>query len=375
MASLVAGTPGSTSEIDFPFAIYNAFAFTSGGYVADSASEAHLLASGSGVPDSELHFTGTDLDKDTGTITGLEYTYDNKLNFIAAGLDLNVGAVKAAITGVASRQPFVDLLSGIDWNIDLTAAKGSSKVYTTGGDDTVKFGTGNDQFTADGGNDTVNMGAGDDSVFAFSQFFRADHGITHINGGAGYDSINFYAGSPDDLTLPTHGLTIDLSKPVVKIFGYQIEWKNFESVGGSPLPDTFIGSSGNDVYAAAGGGDIITGGGGADKLFGSYGEDVFVYKKVSDSQGTNIDTIFNYEHNVDYFDLSALHPATKNDQFKFVGEGDLTTVGDLHYYAHNERGTAHDYTMIEALVDDKPGVDFRIKLSGVYDLGTGDFIL
>src|SRR5262249_1916877 len=61
---------------------------------------------------------------------------------------------------------------------------------------------------------------------------------------------------------------------------------------------TLIGGAGNDVITGGSGQDNIAGGGGADILKGGgagTGIDNFIYGPVSDSTGTNYDTIVNFD--------------------------------------------------------------------------------
>jgi serralysin len=268
------------------------------------------------------------------------------------------------------------MLHDLEWNVDASAATANLTVFGAGGDDVFLLGSGDDRFYAGGGNDQVSLGAGDDEAVAYNYFSYDGHlGTTKIDGGAGFDWMTFENGQGTDVyPVLTTGVDIVLGKPV-RVANYKISFSNFEGVKGTSKADTFVGSNNANYYVANGGGDLITGRAGGDTLVGGAGEDAFIYHKVSDSAGKHIDRIGQFQHDVDYFDLSALTPDTKNGRFRFVGYDDLQKAGDLHYIAHNERGFDHDYTMIAANIDDKGGPDFKIKIIGVVDLGPGDFIL
>ena len=59
--------------------------------------------------------------------------------------------------------------------------------------------------------------------------------------------------------------------------------------------DTITGGAGDDIINAGNGTNTITGGGGKDIMTGGTGVDTYVYKLVTDSQGTKVDVITNFQ--------------------------------------------------------------------------------
>ena len=72
--------------------------------------------------------------------------------------------------------------------------------------------------------------------------------------------------------------------------------------------DIIDGGDGDDVIVAGNGANTITGGGGKDTMTGGTGVDTYVYKLVTDSQGTKVDVITNFQVGAggDVIDLSAI---------------------------------------------------------------------
>lgn len=158
------------------------------------------------------------------------------------------------------------------------------------------------------------------------------------------------------------------------------------TITGDDFHDAVLGNDGNDtIYGgvnaeALNGGsgfDLISGGKGADTLTGGADGDTFLYTSATDStvKAGGRDLITDFEHEVDRIDLSKLHPATKDDAFKFVGSAPLKHAGDLNFIQHDAAGTDHDYTMIEGSIGTAGKPDFEIELSGLITLTRDDFIL
>jgi Ca2+-binding RTX toxin-like protein len=59
--------------------------------------------------------------------------------------------------------------------------------------------------------------------------------------------------------------------------------------------DTITGGAGDDTINAGNGANTITGGGGKDTMTGGTGVDTYVYNLVTDSQGTKVDVITNFQ--------------------------------------------------------------------------------
>ncbi|MEO1751812.1 DUF4214 domain-containing protein [Thiofaba sp. EF100] len=72
--------------------------------------------------------------------------------------------------------------------------------------------------------------------------------------------------------------------------------------------DTITGGAGDDVINAGNGTNSITGGGGKDTMTGGTGVDTYVYSLATDSQGTKVDVITNFQVGTggDVIDLSGV---------------------------------------------------------------------
>ena len=149
------------------------------------------------------------------------------------------------------------------------------------------------------------------------------------------------------------------------------------SVDGGGGNDKIYGGAAREEFDGGTGFDRISGGKGGDILTGGADGDTFVYNTLKDStvKPAGRDTITDFEHQLDRIDLSHLHPNTKNDEFRFVGDGALKRAGDLHFILHDAAGTKNDYTIVEGTVDANSRADFQIKLTGLITLSANDFIL
>lgn len=96
------------------------------------------------------------------------------------------------------------------------------------------------------------------------------------------------------------------------------------------------GGAGNDIIGAGSGNDFIYGGAGADRLVGGTGADRFIFKAVSESAGSTVDTIFDFSTSeLDKIDLSVIDASTKSaggQAFSFIGSNAFSGVaGQLRF--------------------------------------------
>lgn len=346
--------------------------------------------------DGKVTFQGTFSDSSTGTITGLSIEYSGVEEFSVTGLGIDLGTMKTAIETADQDeigqgpgiQPLVDVFQGIDWTIDASGGKKHVLASGTGGDDHFTLTKFDDILMRDGGNDTVDMGAGNDTVL-FTNFygFNSDHGgHAVIDGGAGKDTLAFhFAGNdltqdqPVDIDAQA-SLKFDLQKGTLSVKGDDEfpsnDYISFENAVGSSEADTLLGSKGGNSLDGSAGDDEITGRGGKDILTGGGGSDDFDFLTPSDSKaGKNRDIITDFEHKLDDVDLSKIDPDTKNHKFTFVDQNDLKHVGDLHFVLNDEKGKAHDTTLIEANLKGDAKPEIQIELTGLIHLDKGDFFL
>lgn len=201
-----------------------------------------------------------------------------------------------------------DVLSGGDGNDTLTGGAGADQLLGGNGIDTVSYagssgatvinllkqtasggdaqgdklqgienargGDGADTITGDtlanvllgnGGIDTINGGLGNDTI-------RGGAGGDFLNGGDGSDLLS-YAGST------VGGVVIDLSKNLAQSGDAQGDTiLGFESVEGSELGDSLIGTMAANRLLGRDGDDMLDGGRGSDILTGGTGVDHFAFR-------------------------------------------------------------------------------------------------
>jgi len=140
-------------------------------------------------------------------------------------------------------------------------------------------------------------------------------------------------------------------------------------IKGNAASNSLYGGKGNDTLYGLDGNDYLAGGSGADILSGGRGADRFVFKSVSESRGSAIDTISAFVLGSDHIDLSGIDASTRasGDQaFTFIGATAFSgKAGQLKF----SRG------LVSGDVNGDKTADFQIKVSGVSVLGKGDFYL
>lgn len=154
--------------------------------------------------------------------------------------------------------------------------------------------------------------------------------------------------------------------------------------------DTLLGEGGNDFLHGEGGNDVIRGGlgadtviggGGADILTGGAGRDIFRFVAMSDlGMSDTADLITDFVRGTDRIDLSLIDAFTAtraNDSFVFRGTGAFTgkTTGEIRYEKIDAAGSANDATIIYIDTDSDTTPEAVIRLQGLYDLQTTDFLL
>lgn len=149
------------------------------------------------------------------------------------------------------------------------------------------------------------------------------------------------------------------------------------------LEDTIYGLGGNDSLYGGDGADYIDGGtgndnlygqGGADLLLGGSGADRFIFQNISDSQGANIDTIFDFNKaETDRISLSAVDAniyASGDQSFSFIGTNAFTGAARQLRYQQSDGDT-----WVSGDVNGDGVADFQIRLLGAHNLTSTDFIL
>ncbi|WP_117434483.1 calcium-binding protein [Acuticoccus kandeliae] len=182
-----------------------------------------------------------------------------------------------------------------------------------GGDDILAGGDGADTIRGGEGADTLDGGEGDDFV----------------HGGTGDDELS--GGAGDDILSGKNG------------------------------DDMLFGGEGADRLFGGAGNDTLVGGEGQDVLFGQGGDDVFLFESATDSLFESPDRIADFSD--DLIDLQALG-------LDFIGEDGFSGEGAEVRLNEVERGT-----VVLADTDGDGVADFRVIVSGAYDLTESDFLL
>lgn len=314
---------------------------------------------------------------------------------IAAGKSLSVGA-----GGNASTHLLFDASADTDgWLI----------VTCTPGDDLIRGSQFRNTITlSSGGNDTVYGGAGNDS-FTFGNTFGA---LDRAYGGSGGDDIVIVsASSPTSLTLSRAMLTnidtlqmnsgtftlttlhnlLDAGQTLI-IVGQTFSTTNPLSFDGSAETRGRFdvrGTQGADTIIGGAGDDVLKGGGGKDLLTLGAGHDLVAFAFAGESSGATYDTVtgFNFD-SADRFDvvpaITGIHRkiahgtlstgtfdtdlgAAANAHKLHIGEAVLFTpdAGDLagHIFLIINGNNTAGYQL---------NADYVIELSGAHNLGAID---
>ena len=212
-------------------------------------------------------------------------------------VDLSAAANAAVGSGTATGGGGTDTLIGIEnleggfGNDVLTGDAGANKLIGLEGDDTITGGGGDDFLEGDVGNDVIDGGAGTGdwalygsatgSVIADLRDNNSQDAVIIADGFSGFDTL--------------------------------INIENIQSGSGA---DQLFGDANANVLQAGSGDDILTGGAGADTLKGETGADTFVYRAISDSTTTVVDTIADFSGaDGDKIDISLLVQGT----FAYLG--------------------------------------------------------
>ncbi|AOF90320.1 calcium-binding protein [Sinorhizobium sp. RAC02] len=230
------------------------------------------------------------------------------------------------------------------------------------------------------GDDAMYGGLGDDTYFV-----QSDGDSVYESSNAGTDlviaSINYTLDSHvENLVLRGHGNLFGVGNALANNIRGNDD-ANLLNAGdgndtlyGNGGNDTLIGGKDNDTLHGDQGNDTLTGGRGAEKLYGGVGADTFILQSFRDSVLASRDTIYDFSQSQqDKIDLSIIDArttATGNQAFTFVGTKAFSDKGgELRYF--NKAGE----TFIYGDLDGDAGIDFSIRLKGVFDLKSSDFIL
>jgi Ca2+-binding RTX toxin-like protein len=147
--------------------------------------------------------------------------------------------------------------------------------------------------------------------------------------------------------------------------------------------DVITGGRYGDSLSGFNGNDTISGGGGADFLSGGKGADRFVFKSVSESRWSKIDTITDFSRSqgdkIDLSKIDAKSGVTGNQAFTFVGAAEFSgRKGELRYLVEefeDEYGDISAHLSVQADVNGDRQADFKLSLDNVSAVTKSYFIL
>ena len=240
------------------------------------------------------------------------------------GLTGNLGIAYGTVVENATGSNLADEISGNAVANHLVGNAGDDFLLGRGGNDIIDGGDGIDIIAGGNGDDTLNGDAGNDSLYGGdgNDILNGGAGIDRLKGNAGADTINggletdwILGGGGDDLLNGDDGndriygqngadqlnggFGSDRLKGNDGNDTLQGGDGNDALFGGAHV-DVLLGEAGNDWLLGGTGDDVLNGGAGDDKLWGQGGVDTFRYET-----GGGIDTIKDFEDDMDVIDLSA----------------------------------------------------------------------
>ncbi len=146
--------------------------------------------------------------------------------------------------------------------------------------------------------------------------------------------------------------------------------------------NVMYGLAGNDQLSGLAGNDFLRGGLGRDILSGGANNDRFDFNSVLElgTTSTTRDTILDFVRGQDRIDLSTIDAVAggANNVFGLLAKGTSTSfvaTGKVGWYQSNVTGTANDATILRINSDADAAIEMTIKLNGLINLTSTDFIL
>ena len=227
----------------------------------------------------------------------------------------------------------------------IAAGAGNDEVWAGAADDRVSGGTGDDTIHGGAGKDTLHGEAGDDTIHgdAGNDRIYGGAGNDHIETGAGSDTV--FGGAGDDV-VDDRADTETASRNIILgedghdtiMMGAATDWVDAgagnDTVWGGAGDDLLYGEAGDDVIEGGAGDDEIAGGHGSDRISGGAGDDVIATGGMTDDGIASHDTA----HGGGGDDL--FMPSADFDNATILGgetdevKGDTIDLGASHRFAH-----------------------------------------
>lgn len=213
-----------------------------------------------------------------------------------------------------------DRLVGLAGNDDITGGAGRDLIFGNSGDDTLEGEDGDDRLIGGFGADKLIGGRGNDSYVVDN----IDDDIDELaNGGADIDSV--FASVSFTLDVAVENLSL-IGGNAIDGTGNGID----NAITGNDADNTLRGGGGDDTLQGGGGADMLLGQGGGDLLVGDDGDDMLLGQDGQDEldgglgndtlvggatvgesdifkfrPGDGIDTIQDFELDIDFLDMTA----------------------------------------------------------------------
>lgn len=264
---------------------------------------------------------------------------------------------------------------------DLQGGSQNDTLYGGAKADKLTGGAGNDHLSGGAGNDTLNGGAGNDNLSggAGNDTLDGGTGADVMAGGAGNDT--YYVDNVGDVVVEAlkNGIDTVISSVSWNMNGPIVE--NLTLVGGlaingtgNSLDNVIIGNGAANILRGERGSDTLIGGRGKDLLYGGSGADTFVFLDGDLGNDAGVmDRIMDFQRSErDKIDLSGIDAIAggTDDRFSWIGTADFSgKAGELRYQKTG------DYTLLRADIDGDGRTDLLLRLDGLHNLLSGDFIL
>lgn len=237
-----------------------------------------------------------------------------------------------------------DLIEGLHGNDLLSGLSGDDTLMGGQGNDTLRGGTGNDLLKGQAGHDRLVGEAGNDTLVGNggNDTLQGGRGHDVLNGGGGNDSL---VGGGGNDTLSGGGRS-----DVLKGGGGR------DFLNGNGGNDELFGDGGRDILNGGGGSDTLHGGSGNDRLSGGKGRDWLEGGAGKDrfefSKGDSIDTILDFEDNIDTIVLDTDLWAGDFRKAQLLSEFAVNGVDSVTLDFGRDKLVIQGLTDSQALIDD-----------------------
>ena len=145
-----------------------------------------------------------------------------------------------------------------------------------------------------------------------------------------------------------------------------------DKILGGNSSDKLFGGEGADRLYGGTGNDKLAGDAGRDQLVGGGGVDTFIFNEVTDSRGSQRDTIVDFKRAYDHIDVSGIDAdksTAGDDAFTFVGDSVFTGVGQINFTRSGSD------IIVAGNTDTDTDAEFQFIIHDIRSINVGDFIL